>query len=43
VALTPLNVAPAVKAAVEARYQAETGYRATVYTCQASEGAGEIT
>ena len=43
VALTPLNVAPAVKAAVEARYQAETGYRATVYTCRASEGAGEIT
>ena len=43
VALTPLEVAPTVKAAIEARYQAETGYRATVYTCRASDGAGEIT
>ena len=42
IALAPDSVAPQVEAAVNTRYEAETGYQATVYLCHASAGAGEI-
>ncbi|RME42010.1 MAG: galactokinase [Caldilineae bacterium] len=43
IALAPASVAPAVQQAIEQRYEAQTGYRATVYVCRASAGAGEVT
>jgi galactokinase len=43
VCLAPLSVAPVVEAAIADQYTKETGYQATVYMCQASAGAGEIT
>ena len=42
VALSPKNAVPAIKEAVDRRYQAETGYRPAFYVCQAADGAGEI-
>lgn len=42
VALAPVLVAPAVKAAIEAQYTLQTGYSATVYLCRASAGAREL-
>jgi galactokinase len=42
ICLAPVDVAPAVEAAIKARYQAETGFTPTIYRCQASAGAGEI-
>ncbi|MFQ5576218.1 MAG: galactokinase [Anaerolineae bacterium] len=42
VALAPKNVAPAVKAAVDEHYHAQTGFKATVYVCRASRGAEEV-
>lgn len=43
VALAPESVAPQVKDAIEARYTAETGNKATFYVCTPSAGAHEIT
>jgi len=40
VALMPLDEVERVKAAVAARYQAESGIQETFYVCKASEGAG---
>ncbi|CAM3779107.1 Galactokinase [Vibrio aerogenes CECT 7868] len=40
VALVPPALVDQVKATVESRYEAETGLRATVYVCQAKNGAG---
>jgi galactokinase len=31
-----------VKAAVEAKYQLETGLKASIYVCQAKDGAGAV-
>jgi galactokinase len=42
VALTPQEMAPAVEAAIAAKYRAASGLEATVYVCQASAGAGEF-
>ena len=42
ICLAPADVASEVEAAIESRYQAETGFTPTIYRCQASAGAGEI-
>jgi len=42
VALAPMNAALAVKQAIDRQYETETGYKATFYVCQASDGAGEM-
>jgi galactokinase len=42
VALAPQDMAPAVEAAIAAKYPAVSGLEATVYVCQASAGAGEM-
>lgn len=42
VALAPQKMAPAVEAAIAAKYPAASGLEATVYVCQASAGAGEM-
>lgn len=42
VALAPQEMAPAVEAAIAAKYPAASGLEATVYICQASAGAGEM-
>ncbi len=42
VALAPTDVAPKITKAVAAQYQAQTGYKATIYLCQASAGAQEV-
>jgi galactokinase len=42
VALAPQEMAPAVEAAIAAKYPAASGLQATVYVCQASAGAGEL-
>lgn len=42
VALAPPAKVDAIKAAVEANYEAKTGLVADIYVCQAKDGAGEI-
>ncbi len=42
VALVPPSLADKVKQTVEARYEAETGLKATIYVCQATSGAGLV-
>ncbi|MCL9781413.1 galactokinase [Vibrio sp. S4M6] len=42
VALVPPRLVDFVKAAVEAQYQSLTGLEASIYVCQASQGAGLI-
>jgi galactokinase len=42
VALAPQEMAPAVEAAIAAKYPAASGLQATVYVCQASAGAEEL-
>lgn len=42
VALIPPVLVDEVKATVEAKYQAETGLKASIYVCQAKEGAGLV-
>ncbi|WP_153448791.1 galactokinase [Vibrio algicola] len=43
VSLVPPSLVDAVKAAVEAQYQAKTGLKETIYVCKAMDGAGVIT
>ncbi|WP_318463336.1 galactokinase [Photobacterium leiognathi] len=42
VALVPPTLVDDVKAAVEAKYQAATGLKESIYVCQAKNGAGKI-
>ncbi|WP_305368545.1 galactokinase [Photobacterium leiognathi] len=42
VALVPPTLVDDVKAAVEAKYQAATGLKESIYVCQAKDGAGKI-
>jgi len=42
VALVPPELVDDVKAAVEAKYQLETGLKASIYVCQAKDGAGAV-
>ncbi|MFL7864517.1 galactokinase [Vibrio cincinnatiensis] len=42
VALVPLLLVDKVKATVEAHYQAATGLQASMYVCQATQGAGLV-
>ncbi|WP_318478183.1 galactokinase [Photobacterium leiognathi] len=42
VALVPPTLVNEVKAAVEAKYQAATGLKESIYVCQAKDGAGKI-
>ena len=42
VALVPLLLVDKVKATVEAHYQAATGLQASIYVCQATQGAGLV-
>jgi galactokinase len=42
VALMPHDMVDGAKQLIGDRYQAETGYKETVYICSASDGAGEI-
>lgn len=42
VALVPPELVDDVKAAVEAKYQLETGLKASIYICQAKDGAGAV-
>ncbi|MGF1696820.1 galactokinase [Vibrio lamellibrachiae] len=42
VALVPPAKVDEVKAAIEAKYQAETGLKESVYVCQAKDGAGLV-
>ncbi|SJN58240.1 Galactokinase [Vibrio ruber DSM 16370] len=42
VALIPSTLVESVTAAVEARYEPETGLRASIYVCQAKAGAGVV-
>ncbi|WP_318513406.1 galactokinase [Photobacterium leiognathi] len=42
VALVPPTLVDDVKAAVEAKYQATTGLKESIYVCQAKDGAGKI-
>ncbi|WP_318466644.1 galactokinase [Photobacterium leiognathi] len=42
VALVPPTLVDDVKAAVEAKYQAATGIKESIYVCQAKDGAGKI-
>ncbi|WP_419238989.1 galactokinase [Photobacterium leiognathi subsp. mandapamensis] len=42
VALVPPTLVNEVKAAVEAKYQATTGLKESIYVCQAKDGAGKI-
>ncbi|GAD31951.1 galactokinase domain protein [Photobacterium leiognathi lrivu.4.1] len=38
----PPTLVDDVKAAVEAKYQAATGLKESIYVCQAKDGAGKI-
>ncbi|PWI32412.1 galactokinase [Vibrio albus] len=42
VALVPPSLVDNIKEAVEARYEAETGLKETIYVCQAKDGAGLV-
>ncbi|EKO3674768.1 galactokinase, partial [Vibrio metschnikovii] len=42
VALVPPALVDTVKATVEAKYQAATGLTASIYVCQAKDGAGLV-
>ncbi|MGF1828533.1 galactokinase [Photobacterium angustum] len=42
VALVPPTLVDDIKAAVEAKYQAATGLKESIYVCQAKDGAGKI-
>ena len=42
VALMPHDMVDGAKQLIAGRYQAETGYKETIYICSASDGAGEI-
>ncbi len=42
VAVMPPELVAEVKAAVEARYESETGLKETIYVCQAMSGAGLV-
>lgn len=42
VALVPPTLVDKVKETVEARYQSETGLQASIYVCQAKNGAGVV-
>ena len=42
VALMPHDMVDGAKQLIEEKYQAETGYKETIYICSASDGAGEV-
>jgi len=42
VAMMPHDMVEGAKQLISERYQAETGYKETIYICSASDGAGEI-
>jgi galactokinase len=42
VALMPHDMVDGAKQLIEERYEAETGYKETIYICSASDGAGEV-
>jgi galactokinase len=42
VALMPHNMVDGAKLLMDERYQADTGYKETIYICSASDGAGEF-
>ena len=42
VALMPHDMVEGAKQLIAERYQAETGYKETIYICSASDGAGEL-
>nr|WP_233267506.1 galactokinase [Paraglaciecola sp. L3A3] len=42
VALMPHDMVDGAKQLIEDKYQAETGYKETIYICSASDGAGEV-
>ncbi len=42
VALMPHDMVEGAKQVIAQRYQAETGYKETIYICSASDGAGEF-
>lgn len=43
VALVPPALVGDVRAVVEAQYEAQTGLKASIYVCQAKQGAGLVT
>ena len=40
--MMPHDMVEGAKQLISERYQAETGYKETIYICSASDGAGEI-
>lgn len=42
VALLPHDMVDGARQLIEQRYEAETGYKETIYICSASDGAGEV-